>query len=144
MVSVGSASLQFIGIFLIFHLFLNTVPPPAINHPCTLQPLLSPVQESSKCVVVECEPLNPWHISTGVCLPRCQGIMQAQRWIPREHRPNESLRPLTPQGGCLPTPNTNTLVEALSPSDTLPAGGCTARALLLNLCCRQPFCHFIS
>lgn len=98
MVSVGSASLQFIGIFLIFHLFLNMVPPPAINHPCTLQPLSSTIHKLSKCVV-ECEPLNPWRISMGVCLLRCQGIIHTERWIPWEHRPNESLQPLTPQGG---------------------------------------------
>lgn len=91
------------------HLFLNTVPPPAVNHPCTLQPLLSTIHESPKCVV-ECKPLNPWHISMGACLWRCQGITHTEQRIPREHRPNESLQPLTLQGGCPCPPPTPTLL----------------------------------
>lgn len=78
---------------------------PAINCPCTLQPLLSTIHESPKCVV-ECEPLDPWCISTGECLPRCHGTIPAE--IPWEHRPNERLQPLTPQGGCPCPPPTPT------------------------------------
>lgn len=113
MVSVGSASSRFIGIFLIFHLFLNTVPSPAVNHPCILQPLSSTIHKSPKCVV-EGEPLNPWCIPMAVYQPRCQGTIHAEWWIAQEHRPR--VTPGTHSAGRLPLPSPNTNTTAAGPS----------------------------
>lgn len=66
----------------LFISFLNTVPPPALNHLHNLQPLSSAVHKSDK-RVVDREPPHPHHISLVPRLPRWRGITHAKLSLPQ-------------------------------------------------------------